>query len=183
MSKTHSMLITQEILKSTCETGNQLLQTTECLSRKLPLLKVVFMHNLSGKVQLSFLFIHYFFTKTLFFPKIIFLFFCSKARGKKLKPSNICCQKSDISYFTLLKDKWSSWESTRLDLEHLHSLLNKNWCLLFSSPIPVSWSTDSEQDPGVNDNYWNTELAKTSRDMQLSPWHGQEHLNISDKFW
>lgn len=126
-------------------------------------------------------------TKTIFIPKIIFLFFLfhkqsPKPEGKNKKPNNICCQKSDTSYFTLLKDKRSSSESTRLDLEHLHCLLNKNWCLLccFSSPIPVSWSADqpfSEQDPVVVDNYWNKVLAKTSRDIQLSPWQDQEHLN------
>lgn len=37
MSKTHCMWITEEILKSACKADNQLLQTTECLSRKLPL--------------------------------------------------------------------------------------------------------------------------------------------------
>lgn len=147
-------------------------QTYFIFEKKTDTLNVVFMHNVSGKVQLSFSFmcnlpflLKLFLIQNYFFS---FLFFVSQAepwaRGEEVP---ICCQESDTSCFTLVKGKMSSLENTRLDVMHLHSLLNKNWCLLcsFSFPIPASWSTGqlfSEQDPAVNDNYWNAALAKTS---------------------
>lgn len=63
--------------------------------------------------------------------------------------------------------------------------------LLFLFPhSPISWSADqpfSEQDPVVNDNYWNTVLAKTSRDHPAQSLAGsgtpKPSLTNSDSRW
>lgn len=164
----------EKIVKPTCKSWYSVITQAYCMFDKKTA-TVIFMHNLCGKIQCYFLFMHNlpFSVKLFLFQKYFFIFFFCLFHKQNPKPEgeekNICCWESDTSGFMLMKDKMSSSENTRLDLVHLCSLLNKNWCLLciFSFPIPASWSTDqhfSGQDPVVNDKYWNRMLAKTSRD-------------------
>lgn len=126
-------------MKTIPESSNSTITQTYCIFKeKTAILNVAFMHNSSGNVQLSVLFMCNlpFPLKLFLFQKYFFSFLFHKQnpkpeRGKK----NICCQKSDTSCFTLVKDKMSSSENTRLALVHLHSLLNKtDVCFAVSFP-------------------------------------------------
>lgn len=106
MSQTHRNWITEEIVKPTCKSWHSVItQTYRTFKKKTATLKVVFMHNLSGKVQFSFLFMRNlpFSLKLFLFQKYFFSFFVSQAepqaKGEK-KPNHMLPEKWYIMFHT-----------------------------------------------------------------------------------